>query len=348
MDFSRPEFFKKHRLLAYLGAVVAVSFALLVGSLLWRAVDRPASAPLFIAAIVFSTMIGGIRVGLFATVLSGIVLEYFFIPPFYTFDWSRDEVVRLTFFIAEGGFMSWIAEKLRNATEDLRSSREELRQLTAHQQSLREEEQKRIAREIHDELGQALTGLKLELHLLRKAAATVDGVRELSTGLEGLSGRIDDTIGTVRRISSEIRPSILDDFGLVAAIEWEASEFERKSGVVCTVTSNSDNIEIAPASANAVLRIVQEALTNVARHAKASRVIVRILWNGPDVTVSIDDDGRGVTAEKVKQARSLGFIGMRERARLVGGSIEIRPRPPGGTTVEVLVPITEPRAALAS
>src|SRR5437763_4198698 len=170
MDFARPKFFDRQPWAAYPAAVVLVAIATAFTSLLWLIVDRPASAPIYIGAIVISTLIGGFRVGVFSAMLGGLALDYYFIQPFHQLTIAWDDVMRWVFFVVEGTFVTWITEKLRFATAELNTSREELRELTRHQQTLREEEQKRIAREIHDELGQMLTGLKLDIHLLKKKA----------------------------------------------------------------------------------------------------------------------------------------------------------------------------------
>jgi signal transduction histidine kinase len=339
MEFARPEFFKRHAWVAYPLAVVLVAAAVGLTSLLWLVVDRPVSAPIFMGAIVVATLMGGFRVGVFASVVAGIALDYFFIQPFYEITLARDDVFRWVFFVAEGSFVSWITEKLRRATEELSRSREELRELSRHQQTLREEEQKRIARDIHDELGQMLTGLKLDIHLLRKKMDAAGG-NGISTALDDLSSHVDSTIGSVRRIASEIRPSILDDFGLIAALEWQAAEFERTSGTESSFASSIDSVNIEPESGAAVFRIAQEALTNVARHAEATSVEITISTIDDELFLNIKDNGRGIDLDRLQKKRTLGIIGMRERARLIGATLQIRPRDVGGTAVELAVPIS--------
>ncbi|MBV9241587.1 MAG: sensor histidine kinase [Acidobacteria bacterium] len=340
MEFARPEFFKRNRWAAYPTAVVLVAIAVGITSLLWLAVDRPVSAPIFLAAVVVATLIGGLPVGVFTAMLSGLALDYFFIQPFYELTLARDDAFRWVFFVAEGSFVSWITEKLRVATADLKQSREELRELSRHQQTLREEEQKRIARDIHDELGQTLTGLKLDIHLMKKKVDAISG-NGLSADLEGLSSHVDSTIVSVRRIASEIRPSILDDFGLIAALEWQAGEFERKFGVTCSFASSVENVDIEPEAGAAVFRIVQEAMTNIIRHAEATEVDLAVSSTADEMTVNIKDNGRGIELERLPKKRSLGIIGMRERARLIGADLDIRRRARGGTTVELFVPIRD-------
>ncbi|MFL6375347.1 MAG: DUF4118 domain-containing protein [Pyrinomonadaceae bacterium] len=335
MEFARPEFFKRTPWMAYPVSAGLVAAATGLTSVLWLVVDRPASAPIYLGAIVLSTLLGGFRVGFFASILGGLALDYFFIQPYYELTFARDDVFRWIFFVAEGSFVSWITEKLRSATEELSGSREELRELSRHQQTLREEEQKRIARDIHDELGQMLTGLKLDIHLLRKKV----GGNGMSASLDDLSSHVDSTISSVRRIASEIRPSILDDFGLIAALEWQASEFDRKGEIECSFASSNESVDIDPEAGAAVFRIVQEALTNVARHSDAIKVEVTVSVVDDELFLNIKDNGRGINLDRLSKKRTLGIIGMRERARLIGATLQIRPRAVGGTAVELAVPI---------
>ena len=231
---------------------------------------------------------------------------------------------------------SEIAERAR-AEDELRHSRQQLRDLAAHLESIREQERANIAREIHDELGQALTALKLDIHWVGEKA----GVRnpDLLARTRVMSAMIDATMQSVRRISSELRPKLLDDLGLSAAIEWQAREFERHAGITCTIQSQPDDIVLDQARSTALFRIFQETLTNVARHAEASRVKVALSTNPAGaVEMIVSDNGKGVTPEQLADARSLGVIGMRERVRSLHGSIEFVGRPGQGTTVRVSIP----------
>ena len=320
--------------------VLLVLAALAVTSVLWQIVDRPVSTPLFLAAIAVSAWLFGFRYGMLAALLSGIAIDYFYFPPYHEFSGDREEIVRLTLFMLEGAILSWLTEKLSAASEELSNSREELRELTKHLETLRENEQKRIALEIHDELGQALTGLKMRLHLLKRQADTNGTVShaELSDGFYELNGMVDSTISTVRRIASELRPSLLDDFGLVAAMEWQAVEFERKTSIPCIFNADTDNLDLGPESNTAVYRILQEALTNAARHSGASRVFVDLRTKADAIVMKVKDDGSGIDLESVTRNRSLGIIGMRERSRLLGGEISIDSQDDGGTTIELSIP----------
>jgi signal transduction histidine kinase len=221
--------------------------------------------------------------------------------------------------------------------EELRRSREELRDLASHLQSVREQERGDIAREIHDELGQALTALKLDLHWVGRqvAAARPDAA---GPRIAAMSKSIDATVQAVRRISSQLRPKLLDDLGLSAALEWQAREFEVRTGVECRIRSDPDDIVLDPALSTALFRIFQETLTNVARHASASRVDVVLTNFGGRVEMEVTDDGRGIRPEQVSNGRSLGIVGMRERVRSLGGLLAIEGRRGGGTSVRVSIP----------
>lgn len=341
MRFDRTKFRGLSFPIRYSAAAVLVAFATLLTSALWLLVERPISAPLFLAAIVCSAWLGGIRVGIFASLLAGLALDYFYVQPFFAFTGSRDEVIRLMLFVGEGSLLSWMVERLHTASEEIRKSREDLRELTQYQQTLREAEQKRIALEIHDELGQALTGLKMDAHFIRRRIGTMgpDGERQaVLTELNGLSSRIDNTIGTMRRITSELRPSILDDFGLVAASEWQALEFQRTTEIKCHFSSEVEELDLGSDSNTAVFRILQEALTNVARHSMAGSVEIAIRKSDEEVTMTVVDDGKGIGTAARSGTRSLGLLGMHERTLLVGGHLDIADHPQGGTMVELRVP----------
>lgn len=223
------------------------------------------------------------------------------------------------------------------AEDELRRSREELRGLASHLQSVREQERADIAREIHDELGQALTALKLDLHWAgQQVAAGRPGVA--APRIAAMSKSIDATVQSVRRISSQLRPKLLDDLGLSAALEWQAREFEQRTGVECRIRSDPDDIVLDPALSTALFRIFQETLTNVARHAGASRVDVVLTSFGGKVEMTVTDDGQGIRPEQVSNGRSLGIVGMRERVRSLGGRLEINGRRGRGTSVRVSIP----------
>jgi two-component system sensor kinase len=211
-----------------------------------------------------------------------------------------------------------------------------VRELAAHLQSARETERTHVAREIHDELGQALTGLKLEVSFLSRKAAHDPQMRER---LDGVTHMIDETIGSVRRIAADLRPEILDELGLLEAIRWLAREFERRSRIPCVVELPDSQLEWSAERATAMFRILQEALTNVARHAGARRVEVGVARQEDHVVLEVADDGSGITETQAKGAGSFGLLGIRERARMYGGALRVERREPNGTRLIVTMPL---------
>ena len=229
----------------------------------------------------------------------------------------------------------------KRAEARLRESHEQLRALSAHLQRVREEERTRIAREVHDELGQALTGLKLDLsRLAGKPPRTASALRNQAGEIKSLVARVNATIQTVRRIATDLRPGILDNLGLVAALEWQAADFENRSAVKCRVRADLEFPELHPELNTAFFRIFQETLTNVIRHAQATRVDVRLSREAGDVLLVIHDNGRGISDAEIANTRSIGLCGMRERAALFGGQVNISGLPGQGTTVTVRIPIS--------
>lgn len=230
----------------------------------------------------------------------------------------------------------------RQAEAEIRTSREQLRALAAHLQTVREEERKRIAREVHDELGQMLTGLKMDLAWIKKRLPEV-GEATVRQPLEGKAESMFDLLAemvrTVRRISGELRPGVLDDLGLVPAMEWQAREWEARTGIKCRVASTLNETTVPPDQGTALFRIFQETLTNVARHADATEASARLNLDGIWLTLEIQDNGRGITEEERRGTKSFGLLGMKERAVLLGGEFGIRGLPGKGTTVSVRVPL---------
>lgn len=217
---------------------------------------------------------------------------------------------------------------------------EQLRDLAAHIDAAREDERSGIAREIHDQLGQSLTLLKVDLAwIVRRANADNLPRDQLLEKLAAVGEIADELIREVRRIATELRPPILDDVGLDAALAWQAEEFERRTKIVCRVHSGlSDDERIPRPIATAVFRVFQEALTNVIRHAGATRVDVRIEEATTGLVMTVADDGEGIADEQIANPRSLGLLGMRERARRLGGVVTIARRKPRGTVVTLELP----------
>jgi len=233
----------------------------------------------------------------------------------------------------------------RETEARLRESHEQLRRLSARSRARREEDRTRLARELHDQLGQALAGIKIDLHWIGQHAGPDREPGSIGAKVDSTMRLVDDTIWRVRRLSGQLRPPVLDKLGLVAAIEWEAKEFERRAGVRTRVQSNAEHVVLDPGRATAVFRMLQEALTNVATHAKATRITVGVSEAHGSLAVSIADNGRGIPREQIGSLDSLGLLGMRERAALLGGSVEVRANRPRGTVVVVVVPLAERRLA---
>lgn len=227
--------------------------------------------------------------------------------------------------------------ELHSAHELLQRSYEEIRQLASHLQDVREEERAGIAREIHDELGQQLTGIKMDLSWI--AMAIVKEESELQEKVSGTLDLLNTTIKTVRRIATDLRPSILDDLGLIAALEWQGMEFEKRSGIHTEFISAIQEFNSSPAIAIGIFRICQESLTNIARHAEARNVIL-ILEENKDrsLLLKIEDDGKGFEPGKVGSKKTLGLLGMKERTLMMGGSFEISSKPGKGTHLRVTIP----------
>lgn len=226
------------------------------------------------------------------------------------------------------------------AEEDLKNSREQLRALAARIESMREEEGKRIAREVHDNLGQALTVLNMNLFELESQISEVgDEARRdlLLERIRSMSNLIDTTVQSVREIATELRPRMLDDLGLEPAIEWQARDFQERTGIQCEFISHDINLD--QERSTAIFRIFQEIMTNVARHAKATKVSIRLKEDADKIILEVVDDGRGITEKEIHDSRSLGLLGMRERTLPFGGQVSITGDRGKGTTVTVWIPI---------
>jgi signal transduction histidine kinase len=225
--------------------------------------------------------------------------------------------------------------------EETRHSRARLAELTDHIQQVKEQERTRIAREIHDDLGGNLTAIKMALAML---AARLPDDATLLEKANYLDDLVDRTIEAVHRISLDLRPSTLD-LGIVAALEWQAREFEKQMDIACVFRSVDREIELDPDHASALFRIFQEALTNIAKHAGATRVTVTLRRQRQHLTLSICDNGRGITPADRLKPHSFGLRGMSERARALGGTLTLSHGPGGGTMVAVKIRLAAPAAA---
>ncbi|HET6515588.1 MAG TPA: ATP-binding protein [Thermodesulfovibrionales bacterium] len=223
----------------------------------------------------------------------------------------------------------------KRVEEELRASHEQLRSLYEHLESVREEERTMIARELHDELGQTLTALKMDIFWVGRKCSDH---QELAEKTRSMSNLVDATIQTVKRICTQLRPSILDGIGLVAAIEWQAKDFQSRTGISCDITFKPEEIVLDRDRSTAIFRIFQEALTNVMRHAEATKVRASFSQSDGKVVLTIEDNGKGISEEDILKPRSFGLIGMRERARLLGGEVEISGVPSEGTVIRITIP----------
>jgi signal transduction histidine kinase len=210
----------------------------------------------------------------------------------------------------------------------------QLRELSGKIESVREDERSRIAREIHDELGQTMTALNFDLAWLLKQVDAKPIRDRIGLMIEAVTG----TIHSIQRLTAELRPSVLDDLGLIAAIEWQLSEFHRRTGIRVAFKSMG-NRTIDRERSTAVFRIVQEGLTNVMRHAEATRVKVILKVDHRALMIRLSDNGRGIAVSEIASLTSLGILGMRERVLRLGGTFTIGPGPKSGTVLDVFVPL---------
>jgi PAS domain S-box-containing protein len=232
---------------------------------------------------------------------------------------------------------------LKRAEQKLKATSDQLRALSARLQFAREEEGIRIAREIHDELGSSLTRLKWDLEIMGKeqlAAQDQERLEKSSRKISEMISLVDETVDTVRRISAELRPSALDDLGLGAALRLQAHQFQDRMGIIVECDCSAESVKLTRQQSTAVFRICEEALTNVMRHSHATRVKVRLKIDQDDLVLTIRDNGLGITPLEMSDSLSLGLLGMRERAHLIGGEIEIEGIEDKGTVVTARVPIS--------
>lgn len=247
--------------------------------------------------------------------------------------WMSVESVKLT----EDQFLHFIKDITgkKHAEQNLHCSLQQLQQLTQHIEEVRENERVVIARELHDDLGQALTAVRIDLGILKQTVAENDQ----KSKIDKISELVRDTIYTVQRITSELRPQIIDDLGLEAAIEWYSNEFSQRNNLQM-VRRIETGIQLAPSTSLIVFRIMQESLTNISRYAKASKVEIELKLNEGNVEFSVSDNGIGINESGINSRKSFGIIGMKERATSLGGTFQISGEPGRGTTVLISFPLT--------
>lgn len=236
--------------------------------------------------------------------------------------------------------------KARLVRRQLEESLAQVRRLAAHLQETREQERRLIAREIHDELGHQLTALKIDVvSLERELVGVSSGLAARASSMKTL---FDQAIGSVRRLSTALRPGLLDDFGLVAAIEWQAEVFEEHTGIATELTIETDDAGVSPSLATAVFRILEESLTNVARHAQADRVHIRLRRASGELRLDVRDNGRGLEAQQLHDPVSNGITGMRERVLALGGVLVVEGGSGHGTTVRASIPVDAPGTSVGT
>ncbi|MBA3901662.1 MAG: sensor histidine kinase [Bacteroidetes bacterium] len=218
-----------------------------------------------------------------------------------------------------------------------KTKNQQLREFSAKLEKAREEERTRIAREIHDELGQQLTAIKMDLSWILKKAGTESP--EIKKRIESLIKQVNETVLKVRKIATELRPGILDDLGLLAALEWQCADFEKRLGIKCNFNSSLKEVDFPADFSTNVFRIFQEALTNIARHSGANLVSIDLSVTNNKLNLKIMDDGAGISEHDVNNNSSLGLLGMRERALLFDGELSIIGNQGDGTTVELKIPM---------
>jgi signal transduction histidine kinase len=226
--------------------------------------------------------------------------------------------------------------ELHRKSERLKESEDKLRRLAAHLISVREEERAHIAREIHDELGQVLTGLKMEVTWLAKRLKD----KPLIEKTDSMCKLIDATVQTVRKIATGLRPEMLDDMGIIAAVGWQAKEFQKRTGIRCRAKLPPE-VKLDIDVSTTMFRIFQEILTNVARHSRATRVDMELTIAEDKVALDVIDNGVGIADSDLNGKKSLGLLGMHERALLFGGEVRITGTPGHGTRVSVSIPLRQ-------
>lgn len=313
-------------------AVLTTSIAAAVRWLIGPATGDTFALLPFAPSIAVSAWYGGLVCGLIATLLGAIAGNYLWMPPSYAFGISSvAEVLSIGSYCAVGALISVL-------NEELHRRRRELRDLAVHLQSVREEELARLSREIHDELGQLLTCARMDLSRIDLGRFR----REEVTAVEHAKTIITEAVDVVRAIATRLRPRVLDEFGLVAAIEWLAAEVSRHTDVRCHLTPPTEEPVLDGDSSIALFRIFQEALTNAVKHASATDIDILIDVTPDELRLEVSDNGVGITTAQRSAGQSFGLLGMRERALILGGELEVTGTPGEGTRVGVRIPRRRP------
>jgi signal transduction histidine kinase len=323
--------------------VILVLLATLATLAIWPLV-KPLGTPLFLVAVVITARRCGKWPGILTSVLAGVTIDFVFLPPPFQISGGWDDVSRVLVFVAEGATLTWFVDSHKKVEDAVRVSREQLRALSARLQSATEKERAHIAREIHDELGQELTGLKYDVFSLRgmlEGAGDEPGRRAAQEKLNSTLKGIDGIIHSVRRIATELRPPVLDTLGLAAAIEWQTADFQKRTGIKCSFTSDPEEISLDQERATAVFRVFQEGLTNVARHAGATEVNIGLEKKDGRLVLRLRDNGKGISEGQINGSNSLGILGMRERVLPLDGELRIEGAAGAGTTITVWIPLRD-------
>ncbi len=266
--------------------------------------------------------------------LAGFVSSMLIYALFHTLSSSRLRAIKMA---------KSMTKELRDSQAKLQISHQKLRRLAAHADQIKENERKRIAREIHDDLGQNLLALRIEADIL--ASRTRERHPRLHARARSTLSQIDATIKSVRQIINDLRPTVLD-LGLNAAVDWQIAEFRRRTGIVCELIENNNEICLDDHCATAFFRILQESLSNISRHAKASLVRVQLQMQGERLTMTVSDNGIGLPEGGRNKVGSFGLVGIEERINILGGSFAIASTPGGGTMITVSVPLVQPAPRL--
>jgi len=297
---------------------------------------------LYLIVVMFVSRRDGLFSSVGVSLIAAFCLSYFFLPLFPSLKAKNPfDIVATVAFLITAWVIAGMVGRLTQRTLALGEANDRLRSLSASLQRAREQESARIAREIHDQLGSTLTGLRWDLEGLERSLSDLSAPYdpdELKRKIAAMMRLTDQTVDTVRRIASELRPSILDDLGLVEAVAWQAQRFQARTGIICRVECFLESVDLSSDQSTAVFRILQEVLTNVLRHAEATQVDIVMEYLDGSFVVTITDNGRGITQDQKTRSSSSGLWGMRERALMVGGSIDVAGEKGKWTRVTVSIP----------